>query len=69
MEGDFHTALDAAMKAQAAGSHAFWVAPMLTQLRFGHWQEVLALPPPDDSMLGERMFWHYGRGCASGWSA
>ncbi len=33
-------------------------------VRFGHWDEMLAAPAPDEDIYFERAMWHYGRGIA-----
>jgi tetratricopeptide (TPR) repeat protein len=33
-------------------------------VRFGHWDELLALPPPPEEQLYATAMWHYGRGLA-----
>jgi len=39
-------------------------APLLVQLRFHRWDEVLKAPAPDAKLLLSRAFWHYSRALA-----
>lgn len=39
-----------------------WQSLML--VRFGRWDDVLALPEPNANRKGLKFFWHYARGCA-----
>ena len=39
-------------------------APLLVQLRFHRWDEVLKAPAPDATLLLSRAFWHYSRALA-----
>lgn len=38
--------------------------PLLVLLRFGHWDDVLALKAPDAKLVAPLTFWHFGRTCA-----
>jgi len=38
--------------------------PMVTLLRFGHWDEVIAYPKPSDKLLIATATWHYAHGVA-----
>jgi tetratricopeptide (TPR) repeat protein len=40
----------------------FGLMPTFVQVRFAHWKEILAVPPPDESMHLLNSFWHYSRG-------
>jgi tetratricopeptide (TPR) repeat protein len=42
----------------------FLIAPVLTHVRFEQWEEVLALPEPDEDAVFLRGMWHYARGRA-----
>jgi len=37
---------------------------MFVLLRFGRWDDVLALPQPDSKFKGLTLIWRYARGCA-----
>jgi tetratricopeptide (TPR) repeat protein len=57
----------AIVKPEVAQEHmmeAFAQAPLLVQLRFHRWDEVLKAPAPDSKLLLSRAFWHYGRALA-----
>ena len=73
MDGDFDTASRAAreleLRAKAVvadmdGAEAFMPMPAFALLRFGRWDDVLALPEPDAKLNGLTLVWHYARGCA-----
>jgi tetratricopeptide (TPR) repeat protein len=73
MEGDFDVASKAAKELESragaavgdmAGAEAFLPTPYFVLLRFGRWDDVLALPEPDPKLKGLTFFWHYARGCA-----
>ncbi|HXN64601.1 MAG TPA: hypothetical protein VN862_04650 [Candidatus Acidoferrales bacterium] len=73
MNGDYPAASkaanDLAVAARAAvkdmaGAEAFLPMPIFVDLRFARWDEVLALPQPDEQLSGLTFFWHYARGCA-----
>jgi tetratricopeptide (TPR) repeat protein len=73
MDGDFDTAVKAAtqlesrVKAAVADMpmvEAYLPMPTFVLLRFGRWDDVLALPQPDAKLTGLTFFWHYARGCA-----
>lgn len=38
--------------------------PYFAMVRFGHWDEMLAAPKPEEGMLFETAMWHYARGIA-----
>jgi tetratricopeptide (TPR) repeat protein len=73
MDGDYATAYkaanDLATAARAAvkdmsGAEAFLPMPIVVELRFARWDDVLALPKPDTQLAGLTFFWHYARACA-----
>ena len=37
---------------------------MAVEVRFHHWDEILKMPQPDESMKTATVFWHFGRGMA-----
>jgi tetratricopeptide (TPR) repeat protein len=43
---------------------AFLVVPYYALARFGRWEEIVALPPPEHNTLFTRGIWHYVRGVA-----
>lgn len=42
----------------------FSIVPLLTMIRFGQWQPILATPQPDLDLKYPRGIWHYARGLA-----
>jgi tetratricopeptide (TPR) repeat protein len=42
----------------------FMAIPLAVQLRFHHWDDVLAAPQPDPSLKTVTALWHYARGMA-----
>jgi len=73
MDGDYENASKSAVElenramtgvAQVPSLEGFVPMHTLVLLRFGHWDEVLALPQPDSKFKGLTLFWHYARGCA-----
>ncbi len=42
----------------------FLSTPLLAQVRFGKWNEILSTPPPSEDFKHVRMVWHYARGMA-----
>lgn len=42
----------------------FLPTPLLVQIRFHHWDDILASPQPDDKLPITRAIWHFGRGLA-----
>jgi len=42
----------------------FLAVPIHARVRFGRWDELLAMPEPPEWQLGTRAMWHYGRGVA-----
>ena len=73
MEGDFDVAWKAAKELESraratvevvAAAEGYLPTPAFALLRFGHWDDVLALPEPDAKLKGLTLVWHYARGCA-----
>ncbi len=65
MEGDYDQAYSAlAALASSARSELYETYGLLLPLRFGQWDRVLAVPPPDGKAQAVRMFWRYARGVA-----
>ena len=65
MDGEYEVAANAAAKLQMhAHSGAFVTMPVVVSLRFGRWDDVLALPAPGPAVEGVVYFWHYARGFA-----
>lgn len=73
MEGDFDAAWKAAKElesrarvtvADVAAAEGYLPTLAFVLLRFGHWDDVLALPEPDAKLNGLTLVWHYARGCA-----
>jgi len=42
----------------------FMTIPMAVELRFHHWDQILATPQPDAAMKTTTVFWHFARGMA-----
>jgi tetratricopeptide (TPR) repeat protein len=42
----------------------FTSLPVLANIRFGKWEEILKYPQPSSKLLGSNAIWHYGRGLA-----
>ena len=74
MEGRYADALKAArrvvaaepleMARQSAQAQLFLIVPMMTHIRFGHWDAALAEPRPEVDLKMVMAFWHFGRGVA-----
>jgi tetratricopeptide (TPR) repeat protein len=74
MSGQSQVAIEAARKAASVIPkealadvpflQAFLVVPYYALVRFGKWDEILALPAPDHDTLFTRGVWHYIRGAA-----
>jgi tetratricopeptide (TPR) repeat protein len=73
MDGDYDAALSAAKQLEsdahdphlAAGlAEKLMVNSILVPLRFAKWDDVLAIPAPENLNGGLAFFWHYARGCA-----
>jgi hypothetical protein len=73
MDGDFQVAYQAATElrqkaqeeiADRPDAEALLVAPLSVLLRFARWDDILALPSPNEKFRGLTLFWHFARGCA-----
>jgi tetratricopeptide (TPR) repeat protein len=74
MEGRKGLAIDSALKlaervpldvaAQMGALQSYVAVPVYTYIRFGMWQEVLALPPAPSNLPFTQAMSHYGRGLA-----
>ena len=74
MEGNSRMALDAANKtasrvprdqaAELSFMEDFLSTPLLAQIRFGRWNEILSTPDPGQELKHVRLIWHYARGVA-----
>lgn len=42
----------------------FWSIPMYLQVKFGRWDDILALPKPDNDLIYPQGIWHYARAMA-----
>lgn len=42
----------------------YWITPLYAFVRFGKWNEILAVPEPAEDLLYPRGVWHYARGMA-----
>jgi tetratricopeptide (TPR) repeat protein len=42
----------------------FTSLPVMADLRFGKWEDILKYPQPPNKLLGSNAIWHYGRGVA-----
>ena len=41
-----------------------YMTPVLVDVRFGNWNNLLSMPPPDPSMIYANTLYHFGRGMA-----
>jgi tetratricopeptide (TPR) repeat protein len=74
MEGRYADALKAAHRVVAASpiefaveagaAQLFFITPVMTHVRFGRWDAVLAEPAPDARLKLTTAFWHFARGMA-----
>ena len=74
MEGNSSAALEAAHKtasrvprdqvAELSFMEDFLATPLLAQVRFGKWNEILSTPHPGEELKHVRLIWHYARGLA-----
>ncbi|NBD18853.1 MAG: hypothetical protein GVY04_22780 [Cyanobacteria bacterium] len=42
----------------------YWITPLYTLVRFGHWNEILSWEEPAEDLIYPRSVWHYARGIA-----
>jgi len=42
----------------------YWVTPLYAWVRFGHWDEILAMPEPEADLVYPRSIWRWARGVA-----
>jgi tetratricopeptide (TPR) repeat protein len=49
----------------AIGAQHFWVTPLYAMVRWGRWNDILAVPEPDADLLYPRAVWHYAQGLAA----
>ncbi len=73
-EGNSQVALDAATKTasrvprdqveEMSFMEDFLSTPLLAQVRFGQWNEILSTPYPGEKLKHVRLIWHYARGLA-----
>lgn len=42
----------------------YWITPLYALVRFGHWNEILQWPEPEEDLVYPRGVWHYARGMA-----
>lgn len=74
MEGSSRLALEAAHKTasrvprdqvkEMSFMEDFLATPLLAQVRFGKWNEILSTPNPEAANKHVRLVWHYARGLA-----
>lgn len=74
MEGNSAIALDAANKTasrvprdqvdELSFMQDFLATPLLAQVRFGKWNEILSTPNPGKNLKHMQLIWHYARGIA-----
>ena len=73
MNGNYDEAKkNAEMLAAHVGPHVkdmppiegFMTIPMAVEVRFHHWDQILAMPQPDPAMKTTTVFWHFARGMA-----
>ena len=41
-----------------------YMTPVFVNVRFGNWDDLLSMPPPDPSMVYANILYHFGRGMA-----
>jgi tetratricopeptide (TPR) repeat protein len=51
-------------QAMTAMFDSFMPTPLLIQVRFRKWEEILKSPEPDRRLIATRALWHFGRGSA-----
>ncbi len=61
---DFAAAVPRELILQTSDMETVSAAPIVALARFGRWDEVLALPSPDEKLPYTRGVWHYARGLA-----
>jgi tetratricopeptide (TPR) repeat protein len=61
---DFAAAVPPELILQTSDMETVSAAPIVALARFGRWDEVLALPAPDDKLPYTQGVWHYARGLA-----
>ena len=74
MEGNSRMALEAANKTasrvpwdqveELSFMEDFLSTPLLAQVRFGRWNEILSTPRPGENLKHVNLIWHYARGLA-----
>jgi tetratricopeptide (TPR) repeat protein len=74
MEGNSRMALEAANKTasrvpwdqveELSFMEDFLSTPLLAQVRFGKWNEILSTPSPGENLKHVNLIWHYARGLA-----
>jgi tetratricopeptide (TPR) repeat protein len=75
MEGRYQAAIDASrrlvkavdapnLSKQLSIAELYNFTPVVTLMRFGKWQEVLAEPAPDKELILDTAMWHYARAFA-----
>jgi hypothetical protein len=73
MDGDFPVASQTATELQSMVRSALAERPeaepylatsLFVLLRFARWDDILALPPPEQNLLGLTFNWHYARACS-----
>ena len=61
---DFAAAVPVDLIRETSDMETVSAAPIVALARFGRWDEVLALPAPDEKLPYTRGVWHYARGLA-----
>ncbi|MFZ0821627.1 MAG: hypothetical protein WAM91_16300 [Candidatus Acidiferrales bacterium] len=73
MDGDFPVAYQTANELQSIirpeladrpDAEPYLATQLFVLLRFARWDDILALPPPDENLHGLDYLWHYARGCS-----
>ena len=49
----------------AIGAQHFWLSPLYAMVRWGMWNEILAVPEPEADLVYPRAAWHYAQGLAA----
>jgi tetratricopeptide (TPR) repeat protein len=51
--------------AMAVGAQHFWLSPLYAMVRWGQWNDILAVPEPAADLVYPRAVWRYAQGLAS----
>ncbi len=51
--------------AMAVGAQHFWLSPLYAMVRWGKWNDILAVPEPAADLVYPGAVWHYAQGLAA----